>query len=232
VIGLDLSHPRSFGALFATTFGVWFRYFPVFFTLAIVPVAPAVVLIDGLWVGKIHDPSAGGSVFAGLASFVISGLIVPSLVTAVHVLAVQDLGDGRRPRIGASFRAAAGYVLPLSLVVVLYSLSVLAGLVLLIVGAIYFAVRLYFAAQAVVVDGRRGTEAIARSSEVVAGHWWRAFAIVGLIFIFDELLYLPLRMIDDGVVYTMTSVFSTALVLSFTALAGTLLYFDLLARRS
>lgn len=228
--GLDLSRTRGFSELLSTTFGVWLRHFPVFFTLALLPVAPTVVLVDGLWVGRIHDPAAAGSFPAGLVALVLDTFLVPSLVTAVHVIAVQDLGQGERPRVRRSMRAALPVVLPVSLVLVLYGLAVAAGLIIVIVGAVYFGVRFYFAAQAVVVDGRRGMAALERSGELVSGAWWRVFGIVVLITLVAAVFTTPLRFLHDGVVYVVASVPATALSLSFTALAGTILYFDLRAR--
>jgi hypothetical protein len=231
VAELDLSRTRSLPALLWTTFGVWFRHFPVFFALALIPVVPNVVLIDGLWVGRLDDPNATGDVLAATASYLLSGFIVPSVVTAVHVIAVQDLGHGRHPSIVRSMRTALPLILPLSLVLLLYGLALVLGLILLIVGAIYFGVRYYFAAQALVVDGRRGWDALTRSGEMVEGHWWRVFAIAAFIFVVATILGAPLYLIDDGTTYIAAAVPLTALSLSYTALAGTILFFDLRARK-
>lgn len=228
---LDLSRTRPIPELLSTTFGVWFRHFAVFFVLALIPVLPTVVLVDGLWVGRIHDPHASGDVVAALASFLLSGFLVPSVVTAVHVIAVQDLGHGQSPSVRRSMRAAVPLVGPLSLVLVLYALALMFGLLLLVVGAIYLGVRFYFAAQAVVVDGRRGIDALERSGEMVKGHWWRVFGITAFIYLVAAIIGAPLYLIDDGPTYVAVSVPVTALSLSYTALAGTILFFDLRTRQ-
>jgi len=231
VTELDLSQTRSFSKLMSTTFGVWFRHFPVFFVLALLPVAPTVVLVDGLWVGRLNDPSAGGDFFAAAASFALGSFVVPSLVTAVHVIAVQDLGRREPPRILRSMRAALPLVVPLSGVLVLYTLSIAFGFILFIVGAIYFGVRYYFAAQALVVDGRRGWAALQRSGEMVKGQWWRVLGITALITLVSAAFTAPLRLRHQGATYVAATVPATALSLSFTALAGTILFFDLRARQ-
>jgi hypothetical protein len=50
------------------------------------------------------------------------------------------------------------------------------GLILLVIPGIYVGVRLAVSIQALVVEGRRGTEAMGRSWSLVGGHWWHAFA--------------------------------------------------------
>jgi hypothetical protein len=51
-----------------------------------------------------------------------------------------------------------------------------AGLIVFITPGIYFGVRLAVSIQALVVEGRRETEAMGRSWALVGGHWWHAFA--------------------------------------------------------
>jgi hypothetical protein len=43
-----------------------------------------------------------------------------------------------------------------------------------IVPGIYLGVRLAVSIQALVIEGRRGTQAMGRSWELVGGHWWHA----------------------------------------------------------
>src|SRR4030095_3665540 len=45
----------------------------------------------------------------------------------------------------------------------------------LIIPGIYIGVRLCVSIEALVVEGRRGTQAMGRSWELVGGHWWHAF---------------------------------------------------------
>jgi hypothetical protein len=49
------------------------------------------------------------------------------------------------------------------------------GLILFVIPGIYIGVRLAVSIEALVVEGRRGTKAMARSWELVGGHWWHAF---------------------------------------------------------
>ena len=232
VAGVDLTHPRSLGELLRTTFGLWFRHLPVFFALALLAVAPYEVLVEGLWVGRIDDPNALGSVTAWLASFLLQAFVVPSFVTAVHVIAVQDLARGQRPGVIRSIRLALPVLWPVIIVEALYTLWLLLGLLLLIVGALYFGVRYYFAAQAAVVDGERGMSALRASGDLVGDWWARTLGLVTLIYVLSAVFTAPLWVLHSGWTYIAAAVPGVALSMSFTALAATLLFFDLKARQA
>jgi len=58
------------------------------------------------------------------------------------------------------------------LIRILVGLAVLAGLILLIVPGVVFAVWFVFALYAMLIDGKRGREALKYSRELVKGRWW------------------------------------------------------------
>jgi hypothetical protein len=67
------------------------------------------------------------------------------------------------------------------LVLVLMTLSVIGGLILLVIPGIIFAIRFMVAPNVVVVEGFRGTRALARSWELTKGSFWRLFGITLLV---------------------------------------------------
>jgi hypothetical protein len=99
-------------------------------------------------------------------------------------------------------------------------------------------VRFAFAAQAVVVEGRRGPDALARSAHVVLGRWWSTFGRLLALQVTGALLALVTgyvisaigTAVGSPVVYVVGMVLGDAIALSFTALASTLLFFDRRAR--
>ncbi len=237
---LDLGRRRDVGALIDTAFRAWFRHFPVFFTLALIVVAPLEVLIEGVWAGTLDDFDDTGPLAPALVGGIATWIFMPALVTAMHVVAVQDLGHGRAPTIGHSLRVALGLFPAVALVLVLYGLGVAGGFVLLIVPGVWLATRWYFGLQAAVVEGARGRAALRRSAELVDGSWWRVFGITLLVGIVTAMFALPLALagvllhglgIDGGVVVAACQVLWDTLGISFTALTTTLLYFDLRVRR-
>ena len=110
----------------------------------------------------------------------------------------------------------------------------------LIVPGVYLAVRWYFVPQAVVIEGARGPQALARSGLAVTGFWWRVFGLVLLanvaVAIPGFILLTPFTAIaesTDRAVWSLVgSAVTTSVTTPFVALYSTLLYYDLLARRA
>lgn len=104
---------------------------------------------------------------------------------------------------------------------------------------IWLGVRLYFGAQAAVVERRRGPDALRRSSELVKGQWWRTFGVLFVTGFCAAVMGLavglgiggPLALLTDlGVLLATATILGEAIAVSFTALVATLLFFDLRVR--
>jgi uncharacterized membrane protein YesL len=124
-------------------------------------------------------------------------------------------------------------------VVLLTAFFVLEGLVFLIVPGIYLGVVLYFSAQAVVAEDRAPFEALRRSQDLVRGQWWRVFGI-GIVFsvmigVVGGLAAYGLRAAADAAdrqaLELVGSMISDVFTIAFTALAATLVFFDLRVRQ-
>jgi hypothetical protein len=109
--------------------------------------------------------------------------------------------------------------------------------------ALYFAIRWLFVLQTVMLEGRRITQTIPRSSDLVAGNWWRSFgiwalfaAIVPLIVGFVSGLLLAVlmafgRLGGSGVfgIVVYLNIVPALVLVPLSAVAQTVLYFDLRA---
>lgn len=237
---LDLTRHRQFGDLLNTAFAIFRSHLAVFLSVTLIVVTPVVLIIDGVWGRGLADGfDAQAPAEVTLTSNLLNVFIVAPLVTALHVVIVQALARGEEPTVGQALRAASASALPAVAVVALYGLGVGLGLILLIVPGIWLSIRWFFAAQAAVVDGLRGPAALRRSAELVKGSWWRTFGLLlgsGLVFVLVALaLLIPLAIIagitDSGVVYIVMQVLVQGVILSLGALFGTLLFFDLRARK-
>jgi hypothetical protein len=233
---LDLDARRGLGELLGTVFALFARHVGLFLGVTLIVVAPVVLLVDGVWGRRLTDGAdANVPLGAGIASFVLSAIVVPTLVTALFAVILQRLGRADVPTMGEALDAAGERVLPAVGAVALYVLGVAVGLLALVLPGIYLAVRWYFAAQAAVIDGLEPRAALARSGELVEGSWWRVFGLLlvaGVIFgLIGGGLQLAIDATGNGLLYVLLLIAEQTLVLSLTALFGTLLFFDLRARR-
>jgi hypothetical protein len=236
---LDLDRSRGVGVLLRDAFATWLRHLPVFLVMALLVVVPITGLVDGLWT-KSLDADGGNDDFSfapAAASLLLQALVVPALVTAMHVAAVVDLGAGRRPAIARSLRVAVRTFPTVVATLLLWVLGFFVGSLFLVVPGVYVYVVFFFGPQAAVVDRVDSGVALSRSAAAVRGHWWRTFVIVVALF---PLTYAIARLCwalagviapDTDAASIATGLAVQALVLSFTALVTTLLFFDLRARK-
>ena len=111
---------------------------------------------------------------------------------------------------------------------------------LLIIPGIYVAVRWYFVAQSVVIDGARSTEALRGSWRLTNGYWFRTLGVIVLAniaaFLPASIVLLPLQALaesaDRQAIALAGMILTNALTAPFVALVSTLLFFDIRARRS
>lgn len=233
---LDLEHPRGAGELLSTTFAFFSAHASALFTMTLVIVAPAVIVIDGIWGRALADGAdAKLPAAATITSVAVGALLQTPLIVAVNAASVLAAARGEEPHVGGAFRAAAPRFVPAIAAVVLAALAILAGFVLLVIPGIYLAVRLYLAAQAAVVDGRGPMDALRRSGELVRGEWWPTFGclllaglVFGLIAVVGQAVGAAL---GNGALFVSAVVIGQAVAASLAAIFGTLLFFDLRARK-
>src|SRR5919202_1773952 len=93
---LDLARPRRLGELVEAAFSLFWRHRAVFLTVSLIVVAPAVILVDGVW-GRalVNGVDAKEPSDAVAASRLLGTFVIPPLVTALHVRIVQGLAQAR-----------------------------------------------------------------------------------------------------------------------------------------
>jgi hypothetical protein len=97
------------------------------------------------------------------------------VLTGAITRAVAAEVAGEDPGVEHSYRFGFHRLGSVLLVSVLVGLATIGGLIVFVIPGIYIGVRLAVSIEALVVEGRRGTKAMARSWELVGGHWWHAF---------------------------------------------------------
>jgi hypothetical protein len=164
------------------------------------------------------------AVAALLAVAVAAGALTRAALAAA---AGQDLG------VGGSYRYAIGRTWPLLQVLLLTWLAVTLGFLLLVVPGVVVGVLLAVAVPALVAEGGRGRDALARSWNLVgSGRWWRTFGAILLTWL---LVALAAGLVDwavgragDGwLAQTVAQAIAVTLAMPLVALVGALLYLDL-----
>jgi hypothetical protein len=238
---LDLLRPRDVGALFRDSLSAYLRHFVPFVAIGAAVVVPVMFVVSGIGLGQLSggfegNPGRGAIAVVGAESY----LIVGPLVTAMVIHALLAVADGHRPRTGAAIQSGLEAFRPVFIAVVIGAAGVFVGILFFILPGIWLGVRWYLAPQAVVVDGRRGVGALERSAELVSGQWWRVLGVLLFAFIATGIaqaaVQTPFTVLADlansSALTLMGQMVSLALTAPFQALMLTLLYFDLLARRS
>jgi len=232
---LDLDVPRDAGDLIATTLVLFARHALLFLSVTLLVVAPVEIAVTGIWAGGFADGGDAAVAVAPAVAGSVLALLMPVLVTALHVMIVRDLGEGRVPSIGQALRSAAPRFPHAVAAVVVYTLLVFGGMILLIVPGIWVMVAGYFVAQAAVMEGRGPFGAFRHSTELVEERWWRTARTLALGWVLLTVVAFPVGVavdaVDSGVIYVVLYTLVEVVTLSLTALFGTLMYFSLRARK-
>jgi hypothetical protein len=172
----------------------------------------------------------------GIAGLVaaLAGILMYLVLTGAITRAVAAEVAGQDPSVEQSYRFGFHRLGPVLLVSVLVGLAIVGGLILFIIPGIYIGIRLCVSIEALVVEGRRGTEAMGRSWGLVGGHWWHAFGtlvVAGLLTgIVNAVITAPFG--NTGwFVQGVVAAVATVVTMPYGVLVGVLLYLDLRARK-
>jgi hypothetical protein len=237
--GIDLARRRELGELIEDTWRLYTGNLSLFLPIAMIVVVPVELLVVGVGFGELwksYDPNPNlGPSAVGTA---LRLLVVQPLVTAAHIAAVMALGQGERPSPWWSITRGLTRWAAVLGAVLLAGVAVLAGFVAFAIPGIYLLVVFYFGAQAVVAEDRGPVDALRRSKELVSGQFWRVFGI-GIVFsvligVVAATVSLGAAAIADAtgreLFVLLGSMLSDVFTIAFTALAGTLVFFDLRVR--
>ena len=183
---------------------------------------------------EVTTRSATIGLLAVLITAAIS-IIITSVLQAALIRAAAQASIGDTVDIDASYRwgfARFGSVL---LVSILVGLAVFVGLILLIIPGIIFAIMFSVSVPALVVENRKGTEAMSRSWNLVKGHFWHALVVLlvaGIItgVVSGIITAIGSAISDNWFVEWIFQAIAQIIVAPFSALVGVLLYLDLRAR--
>jgi hypothetical protein len=187
------------------------------------------------------SPSDVGPAAVVTGSFAAAAFVlVTPVLTAAIVRAVADTYMGQDPDVGRSFQTATARLWSVLLVVFLSALATFGGFLLLIVPGLIFYARFLFSAAVVVIEGRRGTDAMGRSWRLVKGRTGKVLLTVFLAGILaaivSGILSIPAGLAsqfwtEGWVVRSVLTAVAQVIVMPFTTIVPVLLYFDMRVRK-
>jgi hypothetical protein len=239
-----LPRPMDVGEILSAAFRLYQRQWRTLLAIAAVVVVPITLLqyLVGNQVRRQSQVTGSGVVvstpswavgISGLVA-VLAGVLMYLVLTGAITRAVAAEVAGEDPGLEQSYRFGFHRLGSVLVVSVLVGLAILGGLILLVIPGIYIGVRLCVSVEALVVEGRRGTQAMSRSWGLVGGHWWHAFGtlvVAGLLTgLVNTLITSPFGA-TSWVAQAVVAAVATTITLPYGALVGVLLYLDLRARK-
>jgi hypothetical protein len=241
--GMAALAPRRIGEILRAAFQLYRRHWRTLMAIAAVVVVPLTLLQYGIghWFrtnGQLYGQAEVSTSFWAVASASLLAALVALLLYQVLTGAItRNIAAevaGQDLNLEQSYRFGFARLGPILVVSILVGLATLLGLIVFIIPGIYIGVRLAASTQALVVEDKRGTQAMRRSWDLVGGHWWHAaftLLVAGLITgVVNAVITAPFSA-GAWLVQGTAAAIATTITLPYGALVGVLLYLDLRARK-
>jgi hypothetical protein len=239
-----LPRPMGIGEILSTAFQLYRQRWRTLLAIAAVVVVPLTLIqyLLGDLVRTQGETTRNGVVVetaswsVGIAGLLaaLAAILMYLVLTGAITRAVAAEVAGEDPNVEQSYRFGFHRLGSVLLVSILVGLATVGGLILFIIPGIYIGVRLAVSIEALVVEGRRGTEAMGRSWGLVGGHWWHAFGtlvVAGLLTgIVNAVITAPFGN-TSWFVQAVAAAVATVVTMPYGVLVGVLLYLDLRARK-
>lgn len=203
---------------------VWKRVFVVL-AISQIPMALLTLQLSGtnfsIELGDIPSTSSLGLI----AIIVIISMIVSFVTMAAATVLVINEDQGQNMSLGQSFKTSLPVVLPYFLVSLLAGLATLLGAIFLIIPGIIVGVWFSLVPYVFFAEGLRGTQALARSRQLVSGSWWAIFGRLILVGIVVIAVTMPFSILSNiPFLGVLASIFSSVLTSSITLIFGYCMY--------
>jgi Membrane domain of glycerophosphoryl diester phosphodiesterase len=234
--------PRTVGEILEAAFSLYAKYWMPLIQIVAIVVVPLTLLQYALaesvtnnvttdaagHVTSVNGGAAGGAAIAWIATLLIEQILIGAVAWAVASVLI-----GREPSVADSYRYGYRHIWSILLVGILFVLAVIGGLILLIIPGIIFAVRFSVSIPALVVEGKRGTEALGRSWNLVRGRSWSVFGAFIVVSFLTGVLTSVLTALGGSNWFAVgiLAAIARCITTPFTGLVLGLIYFDLRVRK-
>jgi hypothetical protein len=241
--------PKTLGEILSAAFNIYKANASQLILIVAVVVVP-LSLVSALFSGVVFAPdkvrvtNAGGVVVfdyagRGLGVVLLAGAIgaliavlISAVLQAAILRAAAQATIGDAVDVEASYRYGLKRLWSVILVSILVGLVVAVGFILLVIPGIIFLVFLSVSIPVLIVEGRRGTEAMGRSWNLVKGNFWHAFGVIVVAALIVGIISGIIGAIggDNWAVRWIFTAIAQILTVPFASLVSVLLYLDLRAR--
>ncbi|MFZ2112414.1 MAG: hypothetical protein WAU77_01635 [Solirubrobacteraceae bacterium] len=234
---IDLGRERSALEILRTALVMYRRYPLLFATLAVGVIAPfELAKLAATGEGPLGSGKVGNEGTFLLFELIYYVLVSP-LISALHVHAVIEIGEGRRPRIGPVALLGLRVLAVVAAAEIVASILIGLGFIALIVPGIILGLRWSVVAQTAAVDHEGWLPALRRSAQLTAGHYWHIFRVMLAIGFLTFLIGLTAGALIGGghgtdIAAMLIGIVVYTIIASFGALTFAVLYFDLRAREA
>lgn len=243
-----LFRPRSVGEILRHAFELYRTHWKNLFAMVavvVVPLAIAQALITDLWLDESLtreeirsgvEVTVDGAFVAGIAAslvFLLFSVLGYTALEGAVTRAAAGTFLGRDMDIGESLRFGLARFWSIILVGVLVGLAVIGGFILLIVPGFIFLTRFWVSVPALVIEDRRGREALRRSWNLIKGRSWPVFGTIIVVGIGTSILSgLLTQLFGDSVLaQAIGGAIASIITTPYLALVSVLIYLDARVRK-
>jgi hypothetical protein len=241
--------PKRLGEILSAAFNIYKANASQLILIVAVVVVP-LSLVSALFSGVVFAPdkvrvtNTGGQVVfdytgRGLGVALLAGAIgaliavlISAVLQAAILRAAAQATIGDPVDVEASYRYGLKRLWSVILVSILVGLVVAIGFILLVIPGIIFLVFLSVSIPVLIVEGRRGTDAMGRSWNLVKGNFWHAFGVIVVAALIVGIISGIIGAIggNNWAVRWIFTAIAQILTVPFASLVSVLLYLDLRAR--
>jgi uncharacterized membrane protein len=174
---------RPIGEIFSQAYEIY-RNNPIMIVPSLIPIAAIIVglLIFFGTIGLVavfgNDGSIAFSVVAGLFLFAVLMIVLFFLAEGMTIEMVREASSGKKADLSSAWQATAARMEPLVVTSFLAGIIVALGYALLFIPGLILSFAFYFVAQAVMIDGKSGMQALKASYRFVEANLSDALVVI------------------------------------------------------
>ncbi len=230
---VDLGAAKSVGRVLSDSVRCYGAYVWLFAALTVAVVAPYAVLVWIIDDQSLFALTGSYGVSDTLVLFLLPILIVQPFISALHVNALVEIGQGRAPALADVFRRGVRALPVVAAAEVMSALGTGLGFILLIVPGILLLVRWTVVAQTAAIERVSWLDALRRSAELTKGNYLHVLGVVISVTVTNLIIGRAIAAVvgsGASIVQILVGLAVQTVLLSFAALTTAMLYYDLIAR--